>query len=230
MTYASLIILIMGLNGNLLNLIILIRLKVFRENQSAFYIVIACFADCATLLIQYLARIQYQEYHYDLARISTFWCKARAMIFQISTMISLTSICFSSIDQYLSTHHRYETRQKSTLRLAHRLTLINICFWALHSIPFGIFYETQLSTSCSAFNEGFILYYSFAYLVVFNGVLPLIVSAVFSALSYRNVRRIVRRQIPIVRRKLDQQLTAMVLARTLFLFVVSIPFGLQLRI
>ena len=226
--YSSFIIIIMGLIGNMLNILIFTGLKIFRGNQSVFYIVIASFADCLTLLIEYLGRIEYRSYDYDLARLSILWCKARGMIFQTGIMISLTTVCFSSIDQYLSTNHRYDLRQSSTLKLAQRLTLINVCIWTLHSIPFGIFYEIQLSTGCTITNKSFRLYFSFVYLVILNGFLPLIVSAVFSALSYRNVRRIIRRQIPIVRRKFDQQLTAMVLARVLFLFVVSIPYGIQL--
>ena len=150
------------------------------------------------------------------------------MIFQMGTMISLTTVCFSSIDQYLSTNHRYDLRQKSTLKLAQRLTLINVCIWTLHSIPFGIFHEIQLPIGCTIINSNFRLYFSFVYLFILNGILPLIISALFSALSYQNVRRIIRRQIPIVRRKLDQQLTAMVLSRVLFLLVASIPYGLLL--
>ncbi|CAF4193937.1 unnamed protein product [Rotaria sordida] len=46
-------------------------------------------------------------------------------------------------------------------------------------------------------------------------------------ISYRNVRRIVRHQIPIRRRKLDQQLTAMILVRVGFLVVMILPYLLQ---
>ena len=226
--YASAIILIMGLIGNTLNIMIFTSLKLFRGNQSVFYIVVACVADCATLLLECLARIQFHAYGYDLGDNSIFWCKARGMLYQMSTMISLTTICFSSIDQYLSTNHRYGVRQMSTLKLAQRLTVINIGVWSLNGIPFGIFYVIVPSKGCTPVDEGFNLYYSFAYLVILNGTLPLFTSAIFSLLSFRNVRRIVRRQIPIVRRRLDQQLTAMVLTRVLFLFIVSIPFGIQL--
>ena len=225
--YTSIIILAMGLIGNILNIMIFTGLRMFRGNQSAFYIVVASFADCIILLFECLTRIQYRAYRYDLTLISLFWCKVRAMLYHTSILISLTTVCFSSLDQYLSTHHRYGMRQRSTLRLAQCLTSINIGFWTLHSILFGIFYEIQSPIGCSSFNQGFRRYFSLGYLVILRGLLPLITSVVFSALSYQNVRRIVRRQIPIVRRKLDQQLTAMVLTRVVFLFIVSIPYGLQ---
>ena len=68
--YSSFIIIIMGLIGNMLNILIFTALKIFRGNQSAFYIVIASFADCPILLIEYPARIEYRSYGYDLGRIS----------------------------------------------------------------------------------------------------------------------------------------------------------------
>ena len=56
----------------------------------------------------------------------------------------------------------------------------------------------------------------------FNGLLPIFVSSLFSLLAYRNVRRIVRRQIPMDRRRLDQQLTAMIFMRVIF-FILLLP-------
>jgi hypothetical protein len=46
----------------------------------------------------------------------------------------------------------------------------------------------------------------------------------FAFLAYRNVRRIVRRQIPIVRRRLDQQMTAMILTRVILLVCLVSPY------
>ena len=226
--YSSIIIIIMGLIGNLLNIMIFTGLKLFRGNQSVFYIIVGSTVDCALVLLEFLARFENRAYGYDPMSMSLFWCKVRPMLHQMSTMISLTTVCFLSIDQYLSTNHRYDVRQMSTLKLAQRLTLINISCWMIHSIPFGIFYEIQPLVGCTILDQDFKLYFSFGYLIILNGVFPLLISAAFSALSYRNVRHIVRRQTPVIRRKLDQQLTAMVLTRVLFLFIVSIPFGLQL--
>ncbi|CAF4381072.1 unnamed protein product, partial [Adineta steineri] len=42
-------------------------------------------------------------------------------------------------------------------------------------------------------------------------------------LAYRNVRRIVRRQIPIIRRRLDRQITAMVLLRIVVFICLTVP-------
>jgi hypothetical protein len=43
-------------------------------------------------------------------------------------------------------------------------------------------------------------------------------------LAFQNVRRIVRRQLPIVRRRLDRQMTAMVLIHVIFFVCLAFPF------
>ncbi|CAF4217679.1 unnamed protein product, partial [Rotaria sordida] len=57
--------------------------------------------------------------------------------------------------------------------------------------------------------------------------LPIFIASLFSILAYRNVRRIVRRQIPIVRRRLDRQLTAMVLIRVITFVILTSPYAIQ---
>jgi hypothetical protein len=48
----------------------------------------------------------------------------------------------------------------------------------------------------------------------------------FAFLAYRNVRRIIRRQIPIVRRRLDQQMTVMILMRVIVLVCMAAPYSI----
>ncbi len=93
------------------------------------------------LLIEFTTRIDSNVYHYDLMNLSLCWCKTRPMMLQIRMMISL-------IDQYLSTNYHCNLRQMSTMQLTQRWTFVNRCFWILHSIPFGIFYEIERSICC----------------------------------------------------------------------------------
>ncbi|CAF3182479.1 unnamed protein product [Rotaria sp. Silwood2] len=70
-------------------------------------------------------------------------------------------------------------------------------------------------------------YLSCFYYPILSGILPIFIASLFSILAYRNVRRIVRLQMPIVRRQLDQQLTAMVLARIIVFVILTLPYALQ---
>jgi hypothetical protein len=50
-----------------------------------------------------------------------------------------------------------------------------------------------------------------------------VISPFFSLLAYRNVRR----QMPIIRRKLDRQMTSIILARVAFLTILILPYTIQ---
>ena len=55
----------------------------------------------------------------------------------------------------------------------------------------------------------------------------MLLSITFSILAYQNVRRIRRHNMTNVRRRFDRQLTAMILARVVFLVICLVPFILQ---
>jgi hypothetical protein len=112
----------------------------------------------------------------------------------------------------------------STIKLAYRLTFVNVCFAILHNIPLLILTEIHPIAGCKVYNTILNRYYSFFYYPIVTSALPLIVTITFSSLAYRNVRRIVRRQMPILRRRLDRQLTAMILARVICLVTLGLPY------
>ena len=143
-----------------------------------------------------------------------------------STLTAFSSICFSTYDQYLSTNHRVHLRAMSSIKLARILTYIAICISLLHSIPFGIFLEIRASL-CTVFNSEMSQYLSYFYYPILTGIIPIFILSLFSILAYRNVRRITRRQMPIVRRRLDRQLTAMVLIRVIIFVILTLPYAIQ---
>jgi hypothetical protein len=90
-------------------------------------------------------------------------------------------------------------------------SITSICIW----IPFVIFYDIVPPYGCIIFNQDLTRYYSYVYYPVVNGLIPVLISSLFGILAYRNVRHLVRRQIPVQRRRLDRQLTEMILAHGL---------------
>jgi hypothetical protein len=65
---------------------------------------------------------------------------------------------------------------------------------------------------------------TFFFYPVLVGLLPIFIASSFSLLAFRNVRRIVRRQIPIERRRFDRQITAMVLIHVVFFVFFTLPY------
>lgn len=219
------VLLIGGLVGNFCNILVFSDLKIFRRNQSAFYFITALIADNFLLIIVLPFRVSDYVFGYDPTRFSIVWCKLRQMLVQFFSLLSFSAICFVAIDQYLTTHFQAYLRQLSSLKLAHRLIGIAIIVWTLHGIPVLIFYEIQSNSGeCVIYNGRFQTYFSFIHLCLLSGILPITVSGIAAGFAYRNVRHVIRRQVPIVRRRLDRQWTAMVLIKVAFLILTTLPF------
>jgi hypothetical protein len=225
--YVSFIILFSGVFGHMCNIFVLTHLRIFRDNPSAFYLIAESSINLLQMLVPFTSRIATSGFNNDLTQTSLIWCKLRQIITQAITLTSLSIVCFAGIDQYLSTNHRPYLRQMSTIGLAQILISIAMIIWILHGIPMGIFFEIQSTNGCNIYNPNFIIYVTYVYYLLLVGILPITISILFSVLAYRNVRRIIRHQIPINRRKLDQQLTAMIIVRVGFLVTMTIPYVLQ---
>ncbi|CAF3429361.1 unnamed protein product [Rotaria socialis] len=220
----GLFILLMGLIGNTLNIIVLNNLRLFRGNPSVFFFTFESICNLAQLLINYPTRIMMDGFAVNYTDMSLIWCKMRAFIVSILTLVPMFTVCCASFDQFLSTHNQANFRQRSTLVLAKYLTFSIVFIVILHGIPFLFLFDLPPSNICATYNAIFSRYYSSVYYPVMQGALPMFVASLFSILAFRNVRRIVRRRIRIVRRRLDRQLTAMVLSRAACLVVLILPF------
>ncbi|CAF3864661.1 unnamed protein product [Rotaria sp. Silwood1] len=225
--YVNFIILFSGVFGHIANIFVFTRLTIFHGNPSAFYLIAESIADLLELMIPFTSRIAMGGFNNDLTQRSLLWCKLRPLLFQSITLVSLSIICFSAIDQYLSTSYYPFLKQISTIKLAKILIIIATIFWTLHGISVLFMFQIQSKYGCNIYNQNFLNYVTYGYYVILTGVLPITISTFFSILAYRNVRRIVRRQMVIRRRKLDQQLTAMILIRVGFFAVMTVPYVLQ---
>jgi len=217
-------IFIAGLIGNFCNIMVFHYYKQFQVNQCAFYLMMESIANFALLIFPLPFRFTQFAFDCDLTSLSLVWCKLKQAIAAAFSILSFSTISYAAIDQYLSTNHSVHLRQLSTLKLPHRLIYITIFILIIYSIPFLIFSEINPIFGCTINNVGFEFFYSFIHFFVFSAILPLTISALFAALAYKNVRRIIRHQVPIMRRRLDRQLTAMVLTKVAFLVVTIVPF------
>jgi hypothetical protein len=108
--YVSFIILFGGIIGNTLNIIVFSHLRIFRKNQSAFYLITESIVNCITLSIPFTFRIGINAFNYDPSQTSIVWCKLRQVLGQACALISFTIVCFAAVDQYFSTNHHSQLR------------------------------------------------------------------------------------------------------------------------
>ena len=216
-------VLLLGLFGNISNVIIFSTLKVFQRNQCAFYIIVESICNFALLILALPFRVAEYAFAYDATRLSLVWCKLRPLISHTLALMAFSAICCAAVDQYLSTNHHSWLRKLSNFKSARRVIYSLLVIWTLYDAMFLIFFEIQSKSGCTVYNTVFARYYSFGHYIVLNGLLPILISGMFSAFAYLNVRRIVRLRLALTRRKLDKQLTAMILAKVTFLVVTIFP-------
>jgi hypothetical protein len=218
----------LGFIGNILNIFVFTNLKIFRLNRCAFYLIVESVVDLGQLSQFFVNQMWLSSINgIDPANISLIWCKLRTPLGQWCRLMLASIVCFAAIDQYLSTNHVPYLRQWSSLKLAHRQIYFAGCLCLLHTIPFAVFSKISPILGCIISNNNLTNYLIYFYYPVLNGLLPIFISSLFSLLAYRNVRRIVRRQIPIDRRRLDQQLTAMIFVRVIFFVVLQLPYTIH---
>jgi hypothetical protein len=222
--YAGCITFTTGIVGNTINILVFTNLKAFRNNRCAFYLTIESISNFLYQFFSITLTILISLYGNDLTSNSLIWCKFKYLLAESFGLITFYMICFQAVDQFFSTNYRLILRQMCTLKLARCLAFTTVCLWLSHSILCSFFVNIVPSIGCIISNPIWIQYVTFFFYPVLVGLLPIFIASSFSLLAYYNVRRIVRRQIPIERRRFDRQITAMVLIHVVFFVFFTLPY------
>jgi hypothetical protein len=220
---------VVGVLGNILNILVFLSLKIFRESSCAFYLNLMSFVNIGQLITGQLSRVMITGFYLDWTKTSLFYCKFRPFGLQAFTFISLTCLCLATLDQFFATCARVYWHRWNNIQFAHRFGAMTVVFWILYCIPYLIFYDQTVSPStdaidCGYSNMNFRQYHAYMNSLILSGGLPLVITVTFGSLAYRNVRQIAYRTIPLVRRELDKQLTNMVLIQIIVSFFVLLPY------
>ena len=180
------------------------------------------------LLTGLLSRTTFNLTNIDWTQMSLIYCKVRMYLLVVCTNISMLCMCLGTMDQYFATCHRPYWQQWSDLKYARYLSLISIIFSVSTAIPCLIYYVHYLSpmtgkvqcTTTDLFFDRLNIYF---YRLMLSNILPLLMTLIFGLLTYRNVKQIAYRTLPLVRRELDKQLTSMILVQDVFTFFILLP-------
>jgi hypothetical protein len=228
-TYMGMPTIVLGVLGNLLNILVFLSLKTFRQSSCAFYLIVMSSVNIGQLLLSELSRVMITGFNIDWTQTSLFYCKFRVFAIQVCAFTSFTCMCLATIDQFLATCVRVYWQQWSNIKLAQRLIVISIIFWIIYNIPYLIFYQQNVSPmtgkiSCGTTNMILRQYNTYMNNIILTGTLPIFIPVLFGSLAFRNIRQIAYRTVPLVRRELDKQLTNMVLTQVVFSFFFVAPY------
>jgi hypothetical protein len=227
--YMGIPMLIAGLVGCLLNTIVFLSLQTFRQNSCALYLMFMSAANIGQLITGLLFRIMISGFGIDWTQSSAFYCKFRIYCVVLCTLISFTCMCVATIDQFLATCSNPRWQQWSNMKVAHRILVVCIFVWAVHGIPYWVYFNpihsnTTGTITCMSSNDIFQQYHVNGVVDVLIGFLPVSIISLFGLLAYYNVENLAYRTVPLVRRELDKQLTVIVLMQALFAFLVIVPY------
>lgn len=227
--YAGIPIFFAGIIGSLLNTIVFLSLKTFRESSCAFYLAMMAIVNIGQLGTSLFGRIMISGFNIDWTASSTPYCKFRSFCATVSTVMSFTCMCLATIDQWLATCSNPRWRFWSNVKIAHRVVIIFIIIWVSHGILYLIYYDRVESPTtgklvCMSSNEIFATYHTKVFTAVFIGFLPIFLNTLFGSLAYYNIQHLAYRTVPLVRRELDKQITTMALTQTLFVFFAASPY------
>lgn len=227
MVYVGLFLLIAGLIGNSLNIIIFLSLKTFRKTSSVVYLVMASFVNIGQLLTGLISRILFNAFQTDWTLTSPFYCKFRAYFVHIFAFSSLTCVSLAIIDQFLATSIRPHWQQWSNARSAHYLSGFSLVFWIIYLSPHLVYYELIITTNqsqCTVRDPLYSQYINNFVTPIVWYILPFFVSVLFGLMTYRNIKQTAYRTVPLLRRRIDEQLSIMILVQVVINIIVTLPY------
>jgi len=217
--YVNLFICFIGIFGQLLNIIVFSTLKTFRETTCSIYLITTSIANIGVLIVLFL-RVLFDGIG-GIFVYTPSLCKLRFFISASCAIVSLISMCFATINQFIS---MTKYKQWCNPRIArHVLLVVSICS-ILYNIPALIYFDTYLS-SCIISNTIYNTYYTYFHVLILIYFLPLSIIMIFVMLAFHRIHLIAKsRQIHIIRLSCDRQLTIMTLFHACFILIASIPF------
>ncbi|CAF1025253.1 unnamed protein product [Rotaria sordida] len=121
--YLGIPILVIGVLGRILNIIIFMSLKTFRQNSCAFFLTIMSFVNIGQLLLSLFSRIVIIGFNVDWTDSSLTFCKFRYYCLQICALTSYTCMCLATIDQFLATSLHVYWQQFINIKKAYGLPM-----------------------------------------------------------------------------------------------------------
>ncbi|CAF4665048.1 unnamed protein product [Rotaria sp. Silwood2] len=222
--WGPIILFTIGVPSAILNAIIFIGVKKFRQSPSSYYIVAQSLFDFGALLLVLL-----QNFPSTSINASSISCKLIIFFSRIVAPCALSFLGLAAFDRWACTSRSARIRKLSSIRTAYCIVLITVLFWSLLSIPFLSFFDLIPPTyTCGFTNDLFQKITNFFLAPILCAIFPLIVLIVFGILTYRNLHLMttINGQQQSVTTRLsmwEQQITRMMIIQTVLNVSCALP-------
>ncbi|CAF3680704.1 unnamed protein product [Rotaria sp. Silwood1] len=222
--WGPIILFTIGVPSVILNAIIFIGVKTFRQSPSSYYIVTQSLFDFGSLLLVFL-----QIFPSTLINRSSISCKLTIFFSRIVAPCALSFLGLAAFDRWACTSRSARIRQLSSIRTAHCIVSITVIFWSLVSIPYLIFYDLIPPTyTCGFTNDLFQKITNFFLAPILGAIFPLIILIIFGILTYRNLHLMTtindqQQSIPTRLSMWERQITRMMIIQTVLNVSCTLP-------
>ena len=217
--YLGIPIYVLGILGSLVNIRILYPNRV---QPCTFLLIYSSIVDCFVLNIGLIPRILAVGFSIDPTLYNLGWCKFRTYALRISTLISLYTICLTSIDRFFVSCRTVQWRQLSNIRFIRSSLFILTLLISIEGLPFFLLTDIRRNnntTSCTPmYNIIFSRYASFFCIPILFGILPLSILIIMAVLIYQKLHQRIHL------RKAQHTLTLIILFRIACVLVSCGPY------
>ncbi|CAF1007868.1 unnamed protein product [Rotaria sordida] len=217
--WGSLIIFFIGTFGNILDIILFIRLESLNTLASSLFLLASFIGSQCVMLTATLLRVIFGLTGYDPLFSSLFLCKARWMVGPASGAFSLTCVCLAAVDRYILIRSQYRT--KITLNQARLAIILAAIFWLGFFSIYAVFFVAPTPNSCRLVNSIMSQLMPFISFFVYS-VIPIVVLSVLCRLIWHTLG-----QLPVTYihggNRLHDQVTRMIIAQIIIVIITSLP-------
>lgn len=228
--YGGSAIFLIGMIGNVLNILIFTSLKFFRENTCGLCLLLLSASDCGILIFHTLQNVILHMSNENGNVNGRFSCKTRLASAEIFGLLSHTIICLAAIDQLMSTSMP-QRHQGINFKIMRLLITTAVIFSFLHGLPMLILSDVVVlpatnTTLCRIINDNvaFSNYTFYISIPFIDVLLPVTIMSITGLFALRNVRSMDKTKVNPIRLRREQQLTMMVLTKIVSTCVTVIPF------
>lgn len=222
MIYVGLFIIMVGLFGSILQVITLTSVPYYRKTPSTFYFLIAAIHECGQFIATTGPLVVGACLDIDMSRLSAAWCKLRFFFTSSLSAIPLTCACLATIDQFLITCQQIRLRRWSTIKNAHRVSLVFVIVWWIHGTLWLVYQDmSPVEGVCFYRSRAFYFYAVFFFSITLGGA-HVAIMVVFGILTYRNIRKTTF----LMRLRVDRQITITVFMQVMLVLIGLLPYDL----
>jgi len=233
--YTPMPVFILGLIGNIFNILIFTRRSLF-TNPCTVYLLSGTFTNIIVLFVGLVIRSLMDGFNIDIIGNSIALCRLRYIILHPAYVLSSWFLVLASIDRFCISSRNIRLRNFSNLIIARRTVVIATCICLLlYSHVLGLFEIQQLSTGpyCYAQVGSYRIFYDFLFFASFSFTPPILM-VIIGLATVRSIR-LARVRVTITTpttnvgqlNKKDRQLILMLLIQLIATIVCTLPHAIQ---